>query len=276
MLKLKFLILLSLLTVTTVTAATTVSLTLFNPANAAQNKDTFVRFELRNYGAQVPRVIGTNIILPSFVDAYPTSLGVVTTTLISTADITPANTYYSVSFFRNGTKFYTCNVVISGTTQNLNNTSCLQAGSTPAPLPFTQCTQCPSGITTRACMIVAGANNGPILVAADIAPQQWQCKVPKAATVVEIDIHSDAGTSAVVVDSNYNGVQTALLSSALSSAGVEACANTTGGLGLDGVTTCSATLQNTTIAAGSYFEVLSATTTGAKIVSVSILFTVAN
>ncbi len=128
----KLLLVLLLATVARAQNTTAVTATLLTPAQVAVTKDAFVRFELRNYGLYVPVVTGFNVILPSFIDAYPDATGVVTTNLFSNDKIFPANTYYSVCFYKNGTKFYCCNVVITGTTFNMDNAQCLNATSTPA------------------------------------------------------------------------------------------------------------------------------------------------
>lgn len=130
----------------------------------------------------------------------------------------------------------------------------------------------------RVCAIIIGADNGLIaLVDTDIAPQGRQCFIPFASTVVEIDVAADAGTPNVVVRKNSAGSGTNLLSSALATAGSGgiACSKTTGTTGIDGVTTCSATLQNTSLAAGDYIETITATAGGvAKRMSIFITYTV--
>lgn len=126
--------------------ATTVTLTLLDPTTAATNKNAYVRFELKNYGRDVPRVTGTNIILPSFKDLYPDVNGLVTGTIIGNDIIIPANTYYSVGYFKNGVRFYFCEILITGVSMDLDNASCLQTGP-PAPAPVTECFNCPAGPT---------------------------------------------------------------------------------------------------------------------------------
>lgn len=131
--------------------------------------------------------------------------------------------------------------------------------------------------TTRVCNIVAGGNASPVLVDTDIAPQSYQCWVPKTSTVIEVEVRADAGTPQVVVgyikpNTTVSNLVSAPLATA--AAGAAACSNTTGVLGLDGVTTCSATLQNVSVPAGSYFETISATAGGAAhLFTVSVTFT---
>lgn len=127
-------------------------------------------------------------------------------------------------------------------------------------------------------MIVLGSDNGAAALAnADISPQRGQCFIPAAATVVEITVRADAGTPSVIVSKNHAGTQTALLASALATAasGGLACSNTGGTAGLDGATTCSATLQNTSLAAGDWIDLTGGTAGGtAKRLSIAITFTV--
>lgn len=137
-----------------------------------------------------------------------------------------------------------------------------------------------SATTTRVCNIVAGGDSAPILANTDIAPQSFQCDIPKTATVLEVDVRADTGTPSVIVGFiTPVGVVSNLVSAPLATAGSggKACANAAGGLGVDGVTTCSATLQNATVAIGSYFETISATAGGAAhLHTVSVIFTMTN
>src|SRR5216683_1067880 len=140
--------------------------------------------------------------------------------------------------------------------------------------------------TKRVCMMVFGAENaGSALIDGDIAPQKEQCQVPYAATLYEIDVVADAGTPNVIVSVRHctaspcasNYTVTNVLSSALTAitGGGPACAKIGATTGLDGFTTCTATLQNTSIAQGDYIETVSATAGGtAKRFSVSVNATV--
>jgi len=132
------------------------------------------------------------------------------------------------------------------------------------------------GTAFYSCEIIIGADNAPVpLVDGDVAPQGRQCFTSADSTIVEVDVAANAGTPSVVVDQiTPAGAKTNLLSSALSTAasGGVACSNVGGTLGIDGVTTCSATLQNTSILAGRYVETTTATAGGtAKRVSVTIV-----
>jgi len=141
--------------------------------------------------------------------------------------------------------------------------------------------------TRRVCSLVVGAENGVALVDADLGPQGQQCKVAAAATVQEIVVNSDAGTPNTIVRKKHcatfaagvctSWTSTDLLSSALAAAAsnFDACSNTGGTTGLDGGTTCSATLQNGTLAVGDWIELKSGTAGGtAKRLSVDIIYTI--
>src|SRR5438045_3561577 len=121
--------------------ATTVTLHLFNPSTTPITKDSFVRFDLHNFGTNVPRIIGSGVLIPSYVDLVPNGSGLVTGVIIGNDVISPANTYYHIMYFVNGARTYTCDLVISGSSMNLDNASCMTTVQ-PAPMPFTQCIQC--------------------------------------------------------------------------------------------------------------------------------------
>jgi hypothetical protein len=144
-----------------------------------------------------------------------------------------------------------------------------------------------AAVRYRTCSMVFGADNGVALVNADLGPQKKYCMVPFAATVVEVDIASNTGTSSIIVGvrscgSYSSGVCTSesvanLLSGALAANtnGYNVCSNTGGTTGLDGGTTCSATLQNTSIAAGNWIEAVSGTADGTTTrLSVDVIYTV--
>lgn len=132
--------------------------------------------------------------------------------------------------------------------------------------------------TRRVCMMTVGADNGAsALVDGDLGPQGRQCFIPYAATVVEVTVAADAGTPSVLPAKNHAGSATSLLSGALATAGSGglACSNTGGTTGIDGATTCSGTLNSTSLAAGDWLQLTSGTAGGtAKRMSISVTFTV--
>jgi hypothetical protein len=131
--------------------------------------------------------------------------------------------------------------------------------------------------TRRTCMIIIGKDNGSSLANADVAPQGRQCYIPFAGTVVEVTVAADSGTPSVVVARNHAGTLTDLVSSALSTAasGGLACSNLGGTTAIDGVTTCTNSIQNTSIAAGDWIETHTGTAGGtAKRLSIAVTYTV--
>lgn len=132
--------------------------------------------------------------------------------------------------------------------------------------------------TRRLCDIVIGdTSSSSALTNAQLGPQKRFCFIPYAATIVEIDISSDGGTPNIIIGRNRAGTIVNLLSSALATAaaGAIACSNTGGTTGIDGATTCSATLQNTSFNAGDYIDLVSGTAGGtAKYFAAHIVYTV--
>src|SRR5436309_1204596 len=87
-------------------SGTIVTATLKNVNVSPQSKDTFIRFELQNYGNFVPKVLGSYNIVPSHVDLYPDVNGLVTGTIVGNDIITPTNTYYHVCYYSRGIKYF--------------------------------------------------------------------------------------------------------------------------------------------------------------------------
>lgn len=131
--------------------------------------------------------------------------------------------------------------------------------------------------TRRVCDIPVGDTSGSAITNAQLGPQKRLCFIPAAATVVEMDVAADGGTPNVIVAVNHAGTPSNIVSSALATAasGGIACSNTGGTTGIDGATTCSATLQNTSIAAGDYLELVSGTAGGtAKLMTIHVTYTI--
>ena len=124
--------LLTLTLITTSCYGTTVTLTL-NNVQASPSSNTFVRFELFNYGNNVPQVVGSFSLVPPFIDLYPNSSGIISGNIQGNDTITPANTYYHMTFYNKGVKYYSCDVSITGSSVNLNNSSCMNVTPSPAP-----------------------------------------------------------------------------------------------------------------------------------------------
>jgi len=132
--------------------------------------------------------------------------------------------------------------------------------------------------TRRVCDIAIGDTSAAsALTNAQLGPQSRVCYIPAAATIIEMDVAADAGTPNIIVGRNAAGTVTNIVSAALATAasGGIACSNTGGTTGLDGVTTCSATLQNTSLSAGYYLGLVSGTAGGtAKWMNVHVVYTI--
>lgn len=134
-----------------------------------------------------------------------------------------------------------------------------------------------SGGARRVCDIPVGNQSGSAITKAQLGPQTRLCFIPAAATIVEMAVAADGGTPNVVVGLNHAGTVSNIVSSALATAasGGIACSNTGGTTGIDGATKCSATLQNTSVAAGDYLELVSGTAGGtAKLMTIHVTYTV--
>lgn len=131
--------------------------------------------------------------------------------------------------------------------------------------------------TYQTCDIPVGDTSGSAIVSGQMGPQSRVCFVPAASTIVEMDVNADAGTPNVIIGRNHAGTITNIVSSALATAasGGIACSKTGATTGLNGATTCSATLQNTSLAAGDYLELVSGTPGGtAKFFVAHIIYTI--
>ena len=136
-----------------------------------------------------------------------------------------------------------------------------------------------ASLNRRMCDISIGdASSSNTITNAQLGPQKRMCFIPAAATIVEMDVEADAGTPNIIIGyRNPAGTVVNIVSAALATgaAGVNACSNTGGTTGLDGVTTCSATLQNTSIALGGYLEPVSGTAGGtARLMTIHVAYAV--
>lgn len=131
--------------------------------------------------------------------------------------------------------------------------------------------------TRRVCDIAVGDTSASALTNAQLGPQKRICYIPAASTIVEMDVAADAGTPNVIVGNNAAGSVSNIVSGALATAasGGIACSNTGGTTGIDGATTCTNTLQNTSLGAGSYLELVSGTAGGtAKLMTIHVIYTI--
>lgn len=115
----------------------------------ASGSNTYVRFTLIDYGAQIPRIINVsgNMIFSPIKDFKPDANGNISGTIQGNDTISPAATKYQVCIYYQGAQFRCNTYLINGATFNLNtatplNTS-VQAGANQLivlSFPFTQAT----------------------------------------------------------------------------------------------------------------------------------------
>jgi hypothetical protein len=142
-------------------------------------------------------------------------------------------------------------------------------------------------IQERSCDISIGdASSSSAVSNNQLGPQKHACKIAATSAVLEVDVESDGGSPSVIVgrrrctawSSGTCSAETVanLVSSAVvSSSGYMGCSNAGGTTGLDGGTTCSGTLQNASLNAGDWLELVSGTAGGtAKLVTVHIVYQV--
>lgn len=143
-----------------------------------------------------------------------------------------------------------------------------------------------AGLQKRSCDITVGDASSSAVTNGQLGPQKHACKIASAASVLEVDVESDTGSPSVIVgrrrctawtsgtcsaEAAVNLVSTALTASS----GYAGCSNAPGTTGLDGGTTCAATLQNTGLNAGDWIELVSGTAGGtAKLVTVHVVYSV--
>lgn len=115
----------------------------------ASGSNTYVRFTLIDYGAQIPRIINLsgNVIFNPIKDFRPDANGNISGTIQGNDTITPPATKYQVCIYYQGAQFRCNTYIINGATFNLNaatalNTS-VQVGANQLVVfsyPFTQAT----------------------------------------------------------------------------------------------------------------------------------------
>lgn len=121
-----------------------------------------------------------------------------------------------------------------------------------------------SEVTKTVCIVIGSNNAGTVLADADLGPQSRQYLVNAPRTLVEITVAADNGTPQLILGRSRAGSIVNLTSAALATAasGGIACSKTGATTGLDGTTTCSGTLQNTSLNAGDWITLVSGTAGG--------------
>src|SRR4030095_15255845 len=83
--------------------------------------NTYARFSLKNYGANLPKVIGSSVIVSDIQDFRPDSNGNLSGFLQGNDTIDPGGTFYQVCLFFQGNQFPCANYLITGTNFDLNS-----------------------------------------------------------------------------------------------------------------------------------------------------------
>lgn len=131
------------------------------------DRNTFVRFALLNFGGNIPKVIGTNVIAVASVDFHPDTNGNISGTIQDNTTISPAGTFYQVCIFYQGQEFRCQTYLITGSTFNLNSATPLSVAPTAGPNQIvTQSFICPnlSPATTWICVHGFGDSNVQVQV----------------------------------------------------------------------------------------------------------------
>jgi hypothetical protein len=103
-------------------AQTTVSGTLKDPGgNPMTSGNDWARFTLQNYSSNIPKVIGTNVIVPPYADFKPNGSGAISGTIQANNSITPSGTFYRVCIFHQGQTFQCNNYTINGASFDLDS-----------------------------------------------------------------------------------------------------------------------------------------------------------
>src|ERR1022692_3659590 len=126
------------------------------------------------------------------------------------------------------------------------------------------------------CLPLGSKSASAALADSDLADSD-QYLVSTASTLVEITVRADGGTPNIILGRDRAGAVVNLTSAALATAasGAVACANVGGTTGLNGATTCSATLQNASLSAGDWILPVNGTAGGvAKQMSACLTWTV--
>ncbi len=129
------------------------------------------------------------------------------------------------------------------------------------------------------CIPFGGNDAASVLADSQLGPQSRQYFIPYDGTLVEMEVGGDAGTPNIILGRSRAGSIVNVTSAALAtaSAGGIACSNVGGTLGIDGATTCSATLQNTAWLKGDWIVAVSGTAGGvAKEMTACLTFVTTN
>lgn len=122
-------------------------------ANPVTSK-AFVRFRLQNFVGQVPRVIGTGVVVQTEFDVTPDASGNISTTLYRNDFINPSGTFYRVEYWYQGVIQHSTSFLITKLTFDLDTETPLSAAPILGPAQLiTQIYACTVGTpaTTWTC-----------------------------------------------------------------------------------------------------------------------------
>ncbi len=114
---------------------TAVTINLKTVLGESLGTNTFVRFRLRNFKPNSPRVTGTGIIVQVRKDVSPDSNGLVSTNVFENSAITPSGTFYTLEYYFQGRFVQAASYTISGTSFDVNSAAALSEVPVAKVLP---------------------------------------------------------------------------------------------------------------------------------------------
>lgn len=100
------------------------------------SSNSFVRFELRGYGGNIPRVAGSAILGSVEKQFFPDSNGDISGTLYSNNFITPSSTFYRMCIFDAGRRLRCADYLIQGSSFDMSLATPISSAPTPTPPSF--------------------------------------------------------------------------------------------------------------------------------------------
>jgi hypothetical protein len=137
-----------------------------------------------------------------------------------------------------------------------------------------------ANVLRRHCDLVVGSRSGAVVAAAQLSEPRL-CLVDAPGTVSEVDVESDVGSPGIQVAVRHcaagvNGtcssetISNLTSSPVLSSNGMRGCSGPS--VGLDGISQCSATIQNVALQAGDEVELVGGTPDVAHLITVHVYY----
>jgi hypothetical protein len=175
--------------------------------------NTFVRFELKNCGINLPRVAGMEIVAPPVVDLRPNALGIINGLIINnnliTCDVL-GNTYYTISVWNGATQIYAKDFIVAGATMDLT----AAAPMTDVPTPIVPHFAYTYGVTHQGDIFWSSAENTMSLFSGNKTTTQM------VLTQTGDGVNPGTPTWALVQGNNIDSVPTTKLAGVLQEAQV--------------------------------------------------------